>query len=74
MTSAMVQQFADLRAARDASNATPHLAAAPIERLYLAIVAFPLHAEEKHAVQERLGAARRDATLAARHVNLASLS
>jgi tRNA nucleotidyltransferase (CCA-adding enzyme) len=55
MTSAMVQQFADLRAARDASNATPHLAAAPIERLYLAIVAFPLHAEEKHAVQERLG-------------------
>jgi tRNA nucleotidyltransferase (CCA-adding enzyme) len=55
MTPAMAQQFGDLRARRQDAAADPDLAGAPIERLYLAIVAFPLHAEATRAVQERLG-------------------
>ncbi|HHW88652.1 MAG TPA: CBS domain-containing protein [Chloroflexi bacterium] len=55
MTPAMVQQFAELRARRAANDADPHLVAAPIERLYLAIIAFPLGAEATRAVQARLG-------------------
>lgn len=55
MTPAMVQQFADLRARRTANDADPHLVAAPIERLYLAIIVFPLGAEATRAVQARLG-------------------
>jgi len=55
MTATMAQQFIDLRACRQAGDADPQLAEAPIERLYLAILAYPLRAEEMRALQERLG-------------------
>lgn len=55
MTPAMAQQFSDLRARRQGADADPHLVTTPIERLYLATVAFPLHADATRVVQERLG-------------------
>jgi len=55
MTPMMGRQFAALRARRQAEDADPLLAAEPIERLYLAIVAYALSGEACHAVQERLG-------------------
>jgi tRNA nucleotidyltransferase (CCA-adding enzyme) len=55
MTPETAQHFAALRALRQQPDADPRLAAAPIERLYLALVAYPLRAAELHAVQERLG-------------------
>ena len=55
MTGAMAGQFAVLRERRMAPDGDPLLKEEQIERLYLAIVAFPLSAHAHTALQERLG-------------------
>lgn len=55
MTGAMASQFAALRVHRAEPDADPLLVETPIERLYVAIVGFPLSAEAHKALQERVG-------------------
>lgn len=55
MTPAMAHHFAELRVRRSAIDADPLLTAEPIERLYLAILAYCLSSEESRALQARLG-------------------
>jgi tRNA nucleotidyltransferase (CCA-adding enzyme) len=55
MTKAMAHQFADLRRRRADDAADDALLAEPIERLYLAILAYSLSSEESQALQARLG-------------------
>ncbi len=55
MTDAMASQFASLRMRRVEPGADPLLVEAPIERLYIAIIGFPLSAAAHRAIQERVG-------------------
>ena len=55
MTGAMAGQFAALRARRAEPDADHLLVETPIERLYIAIIGFPLPTAAHKALQERVG-------------------
>ena len=54
MTPAMAEQFAHLRALRQASDTDPLLRETPLDQLYLALLGYPQSKEASRALQERL--------------------